>query len=197
MSEIYKLIECEKEAVYKSKSSKFIAKSFKVETPTQAMNVLKEIRKQYHDARHYCFAYALGTDAATTRSSDDGEPSGTAGKPIAGAIKSFGVTNVLVVVIRYFGGTLLGTGGLVKAYKEATREVLELSGSQELRVLQTFQIRFPFQRTNTVMQLIHKLGLEIAEQEFTETCSMKFHLPPSKIDQAKAVFTKNLIETYE
>jgi len=125
MSESFKTISAPAEAIFKEKRSKFLAFAFPVENETEIKEKIAFLKKKYHDARHHCYAYILGADKSSYRMNDDGEPSGTAGRPIHGQLLSKDVTNVLVVVVRYFGGIKLGTGGLRVAYKMATKEVLE------------------------------------------------------------------------
>ena len=121
----YSSISAPSEGLFKDNGSRFIALAFPVETEAQVKEIVAGIRKEYHDARHHCFAYRLGYKGDLWRASDDGEPSGSAGRPILGQIDSLGLSDVLVVVVRYFGGTLLGTGGLMVAYREASKEALE------------------------------------------------------------------------
>ena len=121
----YKMLSAPGEGLYKEKGSKFIATAFTVMSEDEVKSALAEVKKKYYDARHHCYAYMIGPDKACFRSSDDGEPSGTAGKPILNQILSKDVTNVCVIVVRYFGGTLLGTGGLIVAYREASKAALD------------------------------------------------------------------------
>lgn len=195
MFDVYRQIQTENEVIFKEKASKFIAKSFVVESPEDAEHIVKQLRKDYHDARHWCYAYQIGKDYSIERQCDDGEPSGTAGKPILGQLKSFNLTNVLVVVIRYFGGTLLGTGGLIKAYKTSTQMVLEESGVEELEITQTLKIQYKFSQTRLVNQLMKKHGLKPSAQNFTEICEMEFEIKQSEYENYKNLFTKNLIIT--
>jgi uncharacterized YigZ family protein len=123
-SDIYKTIKSVSHGLFKEKGSKFVSIAFRVKNEGEIKMFLDEIRKEHHDAKHHSYAYAIGVDGATWRANDDGEPSGTAGRPILGQIRSFGLTNVLVIVPRYFGGTLLGTSGLINAYKSAAGSAL-------------------------------------------------------------------------
>ena len=124
LPDTYKTIKSVSHGLFKDKGSKFISIAFPVRNEDEIKKFLDETRKEHHDARHHCYAYALGKDGSAWRSNDDGEPSGTGGKPILGQIRSFGVTNVLIIVPRYFGGTLLGTSGLINAYKTAAESAL-------------------------------------------------------------------------
>ena len=164
------------EGLYKEKGSKFLAFAHPVESAAEVKCLLDQYRKTYYDARHVCFAYALGPEAAETRSSDDGEPSGTAGRPILGQIQSFDLTNVLVVVIRYFGGILLGTGGLVVAYKAATAEALQHADILKKTVDIDFTIHFDFPFMNDVMKLVKKLDVRILSQDYDENCGMNLRI---------------------
>jgi len=147
-----------------------------VESVGEVKTLLDHYRKTFYDARHVCFAYTLGPDASQTRSSDDGEPSGTAGRPIQGQILFFGLSNVLVVVIRYFGGILLGTGGLVVAYKAAAADALQAAEILEKTVDVVFSIRFEFPYMNDVMKLVKNLDACILSQEYDQNCGMKLRI---------------------
>ncbi len=124
MDDSYKTLESPAEGTYREKGSRFLAFGFPVQNEEEIRNILASLRKKYHDARHHCYAYRLGTTGEAYRVNDDGEPSGTAGKPILGQLLSNNLTHVLVVVVRYFGGTLLGTGGLITAYRSATADMI-------------------------------------------------------------------------
>jgi uncharacterized YigZ family protein len=195
MQDTYNIINTNSEAIYREKGSKFIAKSYYVEDKDEAEAIVKQLRKEFHDARHWCYAYMIGKDYSVERQNDDGEPSGTAGKPIYGQIKSLALTNVLVVVIRYFGGTLLGTSGLIKAYKTSTQDVLEESGITTKEIVKYVTINFGFSKTKQVMQLINKHKLKIDKQEYTDMCSITFEVPISRYESVKQIFIKNLIDT--
>ena len=125
MSDIYKSIASPSEGLFKDNGSRFIALAYPVESEDEVRDIVAGLRKEYHDARHHCYAYRIGKDGSTWRASDDGEPSGSAGRPILGQIDSAGLSDCLVVVVRYFGGTLLGTGGLMVAYREASKAALD------------------------------------------------------------------------
>jgi uncharacterized YigZ family protein len=130
---------------------------------------LEEVRKIHPKARHFCFAYRLGTDGNQFRANDDGEPAGSAGRPILGQIDSFGLTNVIVIVVRYFGGTLLGVPGLIAAYKGSAQIALDQSEKKEYIIRTRFQIRFDYALTNGVMHALKKLGFDLLRQEYSDT----------------------------
>lgn len=173
-AETYWTIAQQGEGLYKEKGSKFIAYAIPVQTIEQVKNIVKDYQKQYYDARHVCYAYMLGADRLEFRANDDGEPSGTAGRPILGQINSRNLTNVLVIVIRYFGGILLGTGGLVVAYKQAAAEALDAAGQVEKIVEMTHQVFFDYQQMNDIMRIIKEEEATIINNQFNETCQTVF-----------------------
>lgn len=175
-TDTYQTIKNVSEGLYKEKGSKFIAFAHPVQTLSEVKPILDHYRKIYHDARHVCYAYVLGPEGAEFRANDDGEPSGTAGRPIHGQIQSYGLTNVLVVVIRYFGGILLGTGGLVVAYKAASAEALSAAEVIEKTVDQDFKFHFEFPFMNDVMRLVKALDAQILEQNYDVDCTMSLRI---------------------
>ncbi len=168
----YKTIKSRAEGVYKEKGSKFIALAFPVETEKEAKGLLFVIKKEYHDARHHCYAFRLGPEKEFFRSSDDGEPSGTAGKPILNQIFSAGLFNVLVVVVRYFGGTKLGVPGLIRAYKTATREALGNANLITLSVMRQLELSFDYLLMNRVMRVIKEEKPRVVKQDFDTACTL-------------------------
>jgi len=172
----FQTISTQSEGYYKEKGSKFLAFAHPVESAFAVKNIVDQYRKQFFDARHVCYAYALGPDASIIRYVDDGEPSGTAGRPILGQIHSFGLTNVLVVVVRYFGGILLGTGGLVVAYKAAAADALESADVVKKTIGVDFSIRFEFPFMNDVMKLVKLLDVHILSQDYDLDCGMKLRV---------------------
>lgn len=174
------------EGEYKEKGSKFIAFSFQVRTEDEVKERLDETRKKYYDARHHCYAYQLGQDGELWRANDDGEPSHSAGTPILNQIKSFNITDTLVIVIRYFGGTKLGVSGLIRAYKTATQEALENAEIEEKIITKTVSFSFDYLGMNDVMKLIKDYELEIIEQEFTNTCQMKLSVRLAILEEVEA-----------
>ncbi len=169
----YKTIRSPSEGLYKEKGSKFLAVAIPVSDVDSAMEEIEKIRKQYHDARHHCYAYRLGPEGEEFRYNDDGEPSGTAGRPIHGQLLSTDVTDCLVVVTRYFGGTKLGTSGLINAYKTAARNAIESAGFRIMTLMDSIEIRFPYEMMNDVLRIIKDEGAKIREQEFAEGCYIR------------------------
>ena len=147
---------------------------------------LEELRKTYYDARHHCYAFILGLQQEQTRANDDGEPGHSAGDPILGQIKSYGLTNTLVVVIRYFGGTKLGVSGLITAYKAAAAEALENSIIEEKHIVEILELKFPYDSTNQVMRLIPDHDIEIISQEYLSDCSMNLAVKIPWVERVKS-----------
>jgi uncharacterized YigZ family protein len=176
MSDTYKTIISEAEGLYKEKGSKFLSFAMPVSTADQAKEIVKEYRKKYYDARHVCYAYMIGAERTDFRANDDGEPSGTAGRPILGQINSRELTNVLVIVIRYFGGILLGTGGLVVAYKEATADALDRTEIIEKTVDIRISISFDYVLMNDVMRVIKDVNAQITAQTYVNQCMMQLSI---------------------
>ncbi|MBI4647960.1 MAG: YigZ family protein [Bacteroidia bacterium] len=168
----YKTITGTAETIYKEKGSKFIALSFPVTDETKSKKILTKIRKTYFNAQHHCFAYILGTEMTTIRCSDDGEPSGTAGKQILEQIQSKGLTNILIIVVRYFGGIKLGKGGLSRAYKTATSDVINKSGIITKAICDTYKISFNYNTLPAVMKILKAEKAKLSEQKFEATCSV-------------------------
>ena len=168
MTDSYRTIAAPAEGEFKDRGSKFLAYAWPVRTEEEALAHLDWLRKEHFKARHHCFAWRLAPDGSRFRANDDGEPSGTAGRPILGQIDSFGLTDVVVVVVRYFGGTLLGTSGLIQAYREAAAEALRAAGVEEKIVCDTFRFDFDYALMPDVMNAVKKLGLDIVHQDFGE-----------------------------
>ena len=160
------------EVLYKDKGSKFYSFAFPVSTKEQIKSIVEDFRKKYHDARHVCYAYRIHPTMIETRANDDGEPSGTAGKPILGVLVSKDLVNVLVVVVRYFGGTLLGTSGLITAYREATLDAIDHNEIIEKKVEVSFTIYFGYLVMNDVMKIIKDENPTVLEQTFDNDCKM-------------------------
>lgn len=168
----YNTIEAPSEAIFKEKMSKFLAFAHPVSDVAEAKSVIADYQKRYHDARHVCWAYMLGSARTDFLSSDNGEPSGTAGKPILGQINSLGITDVVVVVVRYFGGIKLGTSGLIAAYREAARLALAEATVIERHDMAEISFTFPYLAMNDVMKLTKSSNVSIISQIFDNTCSM-------------------------
>ena len=170
MSDTYLTIQDKSEGIYTEKRSKFLAFAHPVETIDEIKDLLTDYKKKYYDARHCCYAYMLGPERTDFRANDDGEPSSTAGKPILGQINSRELTNILVVVIRYFGGVKLGTSGLIVAYREAAAEALSAATVIEKTIEETVTFTFPYMMMNSVMRVVKELNPRIVEQKYDETC---------------------------
>lgn len=168
----YLTIDSVSSGVYRDRGSKFLAFAHPVNSIDEAKRIIENYKKEYHDAKHHCYAYVIGHEKAVWRFNDGGEPSGTAGKPILSQINSRNLTNVIVVVVRYFGGTLLGTGGLINAYKTASAEALNNAKIIERHIEILVNIRFPYSRLNTVMKLFNDVRATIMKQEFKELCNI-------------------------
>ncbi len=177
----YLTVEMASEGFYKEKGSKFIAHCYPVQSENDIKEKLEALRKQYYDARHHCYAYIIGEDSSKTRANDDGEPNHSAGDPILGQLKSYNLTNTLVVVIRYFGGTKLGVGGLIHAYKTAAEEAIQNNKIKTVGITQAYQVEFPYEHTAEVMRLLNDLSAEIIEQHYTESCSIRFKVVVDQI----------------
>ncbi len=183
MQDTYKTIESSAEGYITEKKSKFLSFIFPVKSPEEVKEIVDEHRKKYYDARHVCWAYMLGSDREEFRSNDDGEPSGTAGRPILGQINSYELTNVLILVIRYFGGTLLGTSGLIKAYKEAAEDAIKNAEIVEKTIDETFIIHFEYLLLNDVMRVLKQFENVNWEQDFQESCTMKLRIRKSEFQR--------------
>jgi uncharacterized YigZ family protein len=168
----FRTIEGSIDGNYKELGSKFLAFAFPVESEVEIKEQLDVLRKKYFDARHHCYAWVLGADKSRYRSSDDGEPNHSAGDPILGQIRSRDITNVLVIVVRYFGGVKLGVGGLIQAYKAATDDALSKAVIIEKEVMRSFLLRYPYHETAEVQRLVKEFELKIVKQEFLESCSL-------------------------
>ena len=176
--------------LYKEKGSKFIALAYPVENEAQIKVILSEIRKEYFDARHYCYAYRLGANGTTYRANDDGEPNHSAGDPILGQLKSVNLTNVLLVVVRYFGGIKLGVSGLVQAYKTAAQEALTAGKIIEKTEQSQLTIYFVYEQMNQVMSLVKELRLEVVNQKFTDKCQIVIQIPKTDESLIRSQFFK-------
>ena len=190
MSDSYLTIAAPAEAIYKEKSSKFLAYAYPVRTEDEIRELLDALRKRYYDATHHCYAWRLGPQGEQFRSNDDGEPSGTAGKPILGQLLSNSLTNCLIVVVRYFGGTKLGVSGLIQAYKESTAEVIAASKIIEKTVDRVVDIAFSYISMNGVMRIIKEMSPRIDEQVFDNLCTMRLRIRESEAEQLIAKLLK-------
>jgi len=173
------------EILFKEKNSKFFGYAFPITSEEEIKSIVNNIRKQHFGAGHFCYAFQLGTDTVSFRANDDGEPSNSAGMPIYGQIQSFGLTNVLVVVVRFFGGVKLGVGGLISAYKTAAQMALEESVILEKTIDIHFEISFDYKNMNKVMRIIKEKNLEIISQQMKESCQIKI---ATRKKNAKIIF---------
>ena len=178
--DLYRTIAAPAEALFKERSSKFFAYAFPVVSAEEALEIVERLRKKYYDATHHCYAYRLGADGSVYRANDDGEPSGTAGKPILGQLLSADVTDCLVVVVRYFGGTKLGVPGLIGAYRESTAEVLAAAEIGEKTVDAIFTVVFPYVCMNDVMKVVKEEQPRIVSQSFDNVCTMTLAIRRSR-----------------
>ena len=174
------------EGFYKEKGSKFLAFAFVVSDEQEVKKVLSELKKKFYDARHHCYAYVLGSKSEKYRANDDGEPSHTAGDPILGQVRSNDLTNTLIVVVRYFGGTKLGVSGLINAYKTAAADAIANNSIIEKLIVSEFKIQFGYDQLNSVMKLVKDFNLEIISQKMKISCEMKLNVRMSLEDQVKA-----------
>lgn len=183
MIDQYKTLAQASTGEFKDRGSKFIAYAFPVYTEEAWQACLQEVKKEHFKARHHCFAYRIGLDQNNFRSNDDGEPSGTAGRPILGQIDSFGLTNVFVVVVRYFGGTKLGTSGLINAYKGATIDAFQQAEIIEKKVEDLYKISFDYALMSNVMNAVKKLQLTVVRQEFEATAFLEIAIRQSEVTE--------------
>lgn len=189
MNDEYRTIEKAATGYFKDKGSKFYAYAYPVKNENEVKEYVQGLKKEHHSARHHCYAWRIGTEEILTRANDDGEPSSTAGKPILGQLTSYELTNILVVVVRYFGGTLLGVSGLINAYKNATIEALNNADIVSKLIENTFELKFEYPLLNTVMQTTKQEGLNIVETDFQESCRLIFTVRKSDAVKAQNIFT--------
>ena len=191
MADTYKTVSKEVcEGFYSEKRSKFLAFVHHVHSVDEAMAIVKEYRMKYYDARHCCYAYVLGSDRADFRANDDGEPSSTAGKPILGQLNRLELTDVLVVVIRYYGGVNLGTGGLIVAYRTATEDALSKAVIEEKFVEERITYRFTYPMINAVMRVVKETGARIVSQSFDNDCEIVLSIRQSLAEGLQARLDK-------
>ena len=188
----YKTIDNEiiGEGCYTEKRSKFLAFAHHIESVDEAKDIIAVYRRKYYDARHCCYAYMLGPDRAESRANDDGEPSSTAGKPILGQINSAELTDILIVVVRYYGGVNLGTGGLIVAYRAAAAEAISNANIEIRQVEETIKYDFTYPMMNDVMRIIKELQPKIIDQKFDNTCSITLRIRKSEAELLKSRLKK-------
>ncbi len=190
-SDQYKTIQNKSEGFFKDKGSKFYAFAFHVKTENDIDNLRTKIKKEYHDARHHVYAYRLGADMKSFRASDDGEPSNSSGPPILGKIRSFELTDILIITVRYFGGRKLGIPGLINAYGTAAENALLNSKIIIKTITKKLTIKFEYPQMNFVMRKIKDYNLEIVKQDFKINCEIVLEIPESKFIKLKKIFTEN------
>jgi uncharacterized YigZ family protein len=184
----YKTIEISSEGLFKDKGSKFISYAFHVADEDQVKLIIQRIKKEHFSARHHCYAYRLGATGTKFRVNDDGEPSGTAGRPIYGQLLSHDLTNVLIVVVRYFGGTLLGVSGLIVAYKSAAASAIENAQIVTKIIEEKFELVFDYPVQNNVMRIIKDEQLDISNSVFEMNCKLTVLIRQNKVDEAIGKF---------
>ena len=172
IKDTYASIAGRSDGLFKDNGSRFIAQAYPVESEEEVKEIVGSLKKEYHDARHHCFAYRLGLDGSRWRANDDGEPSGSAGRPILGQIDAAGLSDILVVVIRYFGGIKLGIPGLIRAYKTSTADALAQATVVEKVAGKDYRLTFPYLSMNAVMKVVKDMSLPQKDQFFAERCSM-------------------------
>ena len=182
----YLTISRQSEGFYKEKGSKFLAFTYPVNNEEEVKEHISELKKKYYDARHHCYAFIIGSDAVFFRAGDDGEPTNSAGNPILGQIRSKELTNVLIVVVRYFGGTKLGVSGLINAYKTAAADALENAEIQKEFVTKKGYLLFQYPQMNDAMKLVKDFDLNIVEQNFTMDCKLTLEVRKSICNQLVA-----------
>ena len=190
MEDTYRTISDLSEGYYTEKRSRFLSFALPARTPDEVKTQLDIYRKKYYDARHVCWAYMLGPDRTTFRANDDGEPSSTAGKPILGQINSNNLTDILIIVVRYFGGIELGTSGLIVAYRTAAAEAIAAAHIEERTVDETITITFEYPYLNSVMRIVKEDKPDVLTQSFELTCEMTLRIRQSRMDTLKSRLLK-------
>ena len=190
IKDTYNSIGSPSRGLYKDQGSRFISFAYPVETEAQVKELVDSLKKEYHDARHHCFAYRLGLDGSRYRMNDDGEPSSTAGRPILSQIGSAGLSDVLVVVVRYFGGIKLGVPGLIKAYKTAAQDALAQAAKVEKTAAVSYHIEFDYMNMDSVMRTLKDMDIPQSGQNFGQLCSMDIRVRLSQQEE----LTKRLVK---
>ena len=185
MTDEYRTLKTEGEGYYTDKRSKFLAFAHHVSTVEEIKDILARYRKKYFDARHVCYAYMLGPERTDFRANDDGEPSSTAGKPILGQINSNELTDILIVVVRYYGGVNLGTSGLIVAYREAAADAISHSEIETRQVEEIITYNFPYPMMNDVMRIVKDMQPRIVSQTYDNTCEIRLSIRKSEADQLR------------
>ena len=190
MNDEYKTISGTSEGYYTEKRSKFLAFAHHVEDVAEVKDIVAGYRKKYYDARHVCYAYMLGAERLEFRANDDGEPSSTAGKPILGQINSNELTNILIVVVRYYGGVNLGTSGLIVAYREAAADALAHAAIETRQVEEIVKYSFAYPQMNDVMRIVKDMNPRIVSQTYDNTCEIVLSIRKSEAEQLKSKLAK-------
>ena len=190
MTDEYKTISGTSEGYYTEKRSKFLAFAHHVEDVTEVKDIVAGYRKKYYDARHVCYAYMLGPERLEFRANDDGEPSSTAGKPILGQINSNELTNILIVVVRYYGGVNLGTSGLIVAYREASADAIANATIEMRQVEEIVRYSFAYPQMNDVMRVVKDMNPRIVSQTYDNTCEIVLSIRKSEAEQLKSKLAK-------
>ena len=189
MDDLYKTITTpSKETLFKDRNSKFYGYAFPLTDEASVKDFLEFLRKKHHTARHFCYAWQLGTESVRFRANDDGEPSNSAGMPIYGQIQSFEVTNILVVSVRYFGGTKLGVGGLINAYRASARLTLESSAIEEKTIDESFQLNFQYDLMSKVLRILKENSITITRQKLEMDCEIIIAVRKSHIQKVVKIF---------
>lgn len=189
-SDCYKSISSLSKGLYKDKGSKFLSFAYPVEDENAARIIIDSIRKEYFDARHHCWAYRIGRLGEKWRANDDGEPSSTAGKPILGQILSNELSDILIVVVRYFGGTLLGTSGLIQAYREASADAIANAEIIEKVACSRYNVTFDFIQMNAVMKVLKEMKLTPTDQKFDNQCTLTVDVRLNREEQFNEMMNK-------
>ena len=192
MTDEYKTIATTSEGYYTEKRSKFLAFAHHVETVDEVKDIIANYRKKYYDARHVCYAYMLGVGREEFRANDDGEPSSTAGKPILGQINSNELTDILIVVVRYYGGVNLGTSGLIVAYREAAADAIAHATIETRQVEEVITYSFAYPQMNDVMRIVKEMNPRILSQTFDNTCEIRLSIRQSEAEQLRTRLAKLL-----
>ena len=197
IQDTFKSIAAPSEGLFKDNGSRFIARAYPVETEEEIKEIVTSLKKEFHDARHHCYAWRLGHLGDRFRANDDGEPSGSSGRPILGQIESRGLSDILVVVIRYFGGIKLGTSGLINAYKTAAADALRQAEKEEKIVTRRFVAHFPYGQMNTAMRLAKEMQLQILKQEADTECHLLIAVRLSEASRCQKRFEEERIPLEE
>ncbi len=188
-SDTYKTIEIPSdEVLFKEKNSKFFGYAFPISSENEIKSIIEPLRKKHFGAVHFCYAFQIGTETIQYRANDDGEPSNSAGMPIYGQIQSYGLTNVLIVVVRFFGGTKLGVGGLITSYKTCAQMAIEASEIIEKTINISYIIEFDYQNINKVMRVIKEKNIELITQNLAETCKIEIAVRQKNAERIVGIF---------